>query len=79
MEIGLIGIVSERILELIKLLLDQLQIDLPAWSKVALSLTLGFIILLYKDALPAHLIEGLAAGGVGSYAYAVRRKVEPTS
>ena len=79
MDIGLVAIVSERVLELIKLLLKQANLELPDWSKVALALILGFIILLFKDQLPANLLEGLAAGGVGSYAYAIRRKIEPTS
>ena len=79
MNIATIAIVSERVLELIKLILGKANIDLPDWSKVCLALILGFIILLFKDQLPAHLLEGLAAGGVGSYAYAVRRKIEPTS
>ena len=77
--IAQIAVISERLLELLKLILSKAGIQLPDWSKLLLALVIGFLIFYFKDVIPAGFLPAATAGAGSSYVYAVRRRIEPTS
>lgn len=76
-DIALIAVIAERLLELIKRIMNQFGVKLPDYVNIALALAIGLAVFIFKNQIPAGIIPGLAVGGVSSYAYAVRTKLEP--